>query len=126
MELLDFFEKITGHLAWPLVVFFIFRQFADEIRSFIKRIKNAKYKGVEFNLEKEMQEIKSDAESAGITIFYPQSSFPEDSIKNIEIAPEWAFIKSWQEIENVLIHYYSTVSGSKSEKVNVRKVLRES
>ena len=124
MEILGVIEKTIGHIAWPLAVFLIFHQFSSEIKTFIKRIKNAKYKGVELDLENEIQNIKSNAESAGITILYPSSSFPEDSIRNIEIAPEWAFIKSWQEVENVLLSYYSKISGlKKTGRVSIRMTL---
>ena len=110
--------------AWPLAAFFIFRQFSDEIRALLRRIKNAKYKGVEIDFEKELLETKNEADSAGVTIDYSQSEFPDDSIKNIDAAPEWIFIKSWQEIENILLSYYTNVSGLKSERIDVHKVLR--
>lgn len=111
MEWLKIIERIIGHLAWPVAAFFIIRQFSDELRLFIKRIKNAKYNGVELDLSSEIEAIKTDAENAGVTISYPSSTFPTDSIQNIAAAPEWAFIKSWQEIENVLMHLYSSISN---------------
>ena len=112
MEWFSIIERIIGHIAWPIAAVFIVSQFSDELKNFIRRIKNAKYKDVELDLESEIQEIKYDAENAGITINYPSSTFPDDSIKNIEAAPEWAFIKSWQEIENVIMDLYSQTSGA--------------
>lgn len=107
MEWFQIIERIIGHVAWPLAAYFIVGQFSDELKSFIRRIKNAKYKGVELDLGNEIQSIKDDAELAGVTITYPIGSFPEESIRNINAAPEWAFIQSWQDIENVIFQLYS-------------------
>ena len=110
----------TSFLNGP---YLIIVQFRSEIRSFVKRIKNEKYKDIEVNLEKEIKAIKSDAKNAGIQINYDDSTLSEDNLRNIRIAPEWAFIKSWQDIENNLLEYYSKVSGLKTKRVNTRKVL---
>ena len=89
MEAFEIVEKIIGHIAWPLAAYFILRQFRSEIRLLLKRIKTAKYKGMEIDLKEELKEIKSEAELAGITVYYPDSSFPDNSIKNIKEVPEW-------------------------------------
>lgn len=113
MGWLELIERIIGHLAWPIAVFLILNQFRTELGSAIKRIRSARYKGAEINLEQEMTEIKDDAEMAGITIAYPPGSFAEDSIRSIELAPEWAFIKSWQDIENVIMSLKSKLPDDK-------------
>lgn len=107
MEWFEILERIIGHIAWPLAAFLIVRQFSDEVKLLFKKVKTAKIKGVELDLSNEIQSIKNEAESAGITILYPTGSFPADSIKSIEAAPEWAFIQSWQEIDNVLLKIQS-------------------
>jgi hypothetical protein len=123
MESFEIIEKIVGHIAWPLVAILALHHFSDEFRSFIRRIQNAKFKNVELDLEKEIQDIKSDAVDAGITIAYDISTFPRDSIESIETAPEWAFIKSWQEIENTLQSYYNGISGLKTNRANIKTIL---
>tara|TARA_R110002153_G_scaffold105499_8_gene244185 strand:- start:501 stop:818 length:318 start_codon:yes stop_codon:yes gene_type:complete len=105
MAYLKLFTDVVGHIAWPIVVLAIFFALKNEISGFLGRIKNAKYKGVELNLEKEFEELKTEAENAGVTIMYSSHSFPNDSINAIENVPEWAFIKSWQEIENLIVSY---------------------
>lgn len=112
MEFFSIIERIIGHLAWPFATYFVVTQFGEELRGFIRRIKNAKYKDIEINLENDIQKIKVEAESAGVTIAYSSIAFPEDSIRNIEVAPEWAFIKSWQEIDNVVQQLNSKYLGS--------------
>jgi hypothetical protein len=111
MELLEIFERLIGHLAWPVAAYLIFRLFHTEIRSIIQRIKKAKYAGVEIDLERQLEEVASDAENVGITIGYPLEAFPQESIDSLEDAPELVFIRSWQEIENVITDYYKRVSG---------------
>ncbi len=123
MEWFQIIERIIGHIAWPIAAFFIVAQFSDELKSFIRRIKNAKYKGVEIDLSNEIQSIKNDAELAGITIAYPSGSFPEDSIRNIDVAPEWAFIQSWQDIENVIFQIYAKKHGAPSSKGPISNVI---
>jgi len=106
IEYFEIIEKLIGHLAWPVAIYFIFYKFKSDVSTFLKRINRAKIKGLEVNLEQGLNEIKTEVSEAGITIAYPQSSFSKETISNIEVAPEWAFIMSWQEIENLLLKYY--------------------
>lgn len=112
MVWLEFLEKMASHLAWPVAALLIARQFREEIRQFLRRIKNAKYGGVEVSLEQEMQQIKASAQSAGITIVYPSSALSPDSVASIDAAPEWAFIKSWKEIENLIGRLYNVATAT--------------
>jgi hypothetical protein len=116
MELLGILEKLVGHIAWPLAIFFIVKQFSEEIKFFIRRIKNAKYKDVEINLEEEFQTIKDKAIDAGITVIYPRTTFSNENLQTIETVPEWAIIQSWQEIEKVISQLYSTTSQANINK----------
>ena len=109
---MEFIEKIIGHIAWPIAAFFIVTQFKHEIREFVRRIRTAKYKDVELNLGQEIQSVKQGAEDAGITIFYPDTAFPAETVSSIEAEPEWVFIKSWQEIESVLTKLYRQTTGN--------------
>lgn len=112
MEWFAIIERIVSHIAWPIAAVLIVSQFGGELKNFIRRIKNANYNDVELDLKSEIQEIKYNAANAGVTIDYPNSILPDDSIKNIEAAPEWAVIKYWQEIENVIMELYAETSGA--------------
>ena len=92
-----------------------------DVSRFLKRINTAKYKDLEINLAEQLENLKNDASNAGVTIMYSPESFPTDNITNIEAAPEWAFIKAWQEIENVVGDYYAQVSGLSEKRVPFRK-----
>lgn len=124
MEFFEIFTNLIGHLAWPIAMVVIFVNFKNEISGFLGRIKNAKYKGIELDLQQELEELKSDAGKAGVTIHYSPQSFSEDNVANIETAPEWTFIRSWQEIENLIVDHYSNVSGLKDTKVSFPKALQ--
>ena len=120
----ELIEGVIGHLAWPVPVFLILKQFRTELGSAIKRIRSAKYKDAEISLEHEITEIKNDAEMAGITIAYPPDSFAEDSVRSIGLAPEWAFIKSWQEIENVIMRLRARLPDDKKHRGPVTLVVQ--
>lgn len=57
MNGLEFLEKMASHLAWPIAALLIAHQFREEIRQFLRRIRNAKYGGVEVSLGQEIQQI---------------------------------------------------------------------
>lgn len=106
MEYLKLFVQAIGHLAWPIVVFLIAISFKNEIAQLLKRVKKAKYKGVELDLENDFQEMKKDAMDAGITMMYSPSTFQQENFEAFKQAPEWVFIKTWQEIDNLLNNAY--------------------
>ena len=102
MEYLKLLVQAIGHLAWPVAALLIALSFKNEISSLLKRVKGAKFKGVEIDLENAFQEVKTDALDAGITMRYPLESYQKDNIDALQEAPEWLFVKTWQEIENLL------------------------
>ncbi|MDH5573709.1 MAG: hypothetical protein OEY89_18230, partial [Gammaproteobacteria bacterium] len=111
MEALALLVNLIGHLAWPVTVYMILKLFHNEIRLFISRIKNAKYKGVEIDLERELRELKEDAEGAGITVEYKESAIFNENLINMSAAPELVFIQSWQEIEDTLKQLFEKTEG---------------
>ena len=115
MELLELLTEVIGLLAWPVAAIVVALSFKSEISKFLQRVKNAKYMGVELDLEKEFSELKAEATDAGVTIMYAPSSFDRATLDSLEDAPELAFIRSWQEIENVVVSHYGSVSGLKAK-----------
>jgi len=87
MEFLKLLTEVIGHLAWPVAAVVVAFSFKSEISRFLERVKTAKYMGVELDLEKEFAELKAEATDAGVTIFYPQSSFDKATIDGLENAP---------------------------------------
>lgn len=102
MEYLKILSEIIGHIAWPIAIFGIAILFKKEVGSLLKRVKKAKYKGMELDLENEFKEVKAEAADAGVTIMYPSSSFQPEVFSEMQLAPELVFIRTWQEIESIL------------------------
>jgi hypothetical protein len=71
MDWLTFISSMVDHLAWPVVVvgllWFLFRNL-DYIA---QKLESIKFKDVEFNFRKDVQELKDKAESLNVTVFYP-------------------------------------------------------
>lgn len=88
------------------------------------RIKKASYKGVEIDLEKEFQEVKREAEDIGITII-PGDPFSDEAVRTYNEAPEWAFIKSWQETENLVLGAARTILPSQTRTSNITKIIED-
>lgn len=103
IEYIKILVELIGHIVWPLVLLIIAFYFKGEVPKFLKRVKKAKYGELELDLSEAIAEVKSTAIEAGITIAYPAKSFNENDMALFEQAPEWAFIKSWQNIENLLM-----------------------
>ncbi len=123
MNWMEFTEKIVGHVSWPIAIFSTAVLFRSEIRGFVRRIRTAKYKDMELNLGHEIQSVKQEAEDAGITIYYPDAAFPPDTVSSIESEPEWAIIKSWQEIESVLTTLYRQATGSEEKRESIPEII---
>jgi hypothetical protein len=121
---MEFIEKIVGHIAWPLAAIFIVAQFKNEIQGFVRRIRTAKYKDVELSLGQEIQFVKQEAEAAGITIYYPEAAFSQDAVRSVESEPEWAFIKSWQEIETLLTSLYRQATGNLTKREPIPQIIK--
>lgn len=94
---------LVEHLAWPVVIGGTLIYLRKDLVAILKRVKKAKIGEVEIDLAEEIEEVKNDALNMGITIAYPSSTFSKSDIEMIEHAPEWAFLQSWQKIENLLI-----------------------
>ncbi len=116
METLALLVNLIGHLAWPITIYMVIKLFHKEIRLFISRIKNAKYKGIEIDLERELRELKEDAEDAGITAEYKESAILNENLINMSAAPELVFIQSWQDIENTLKQLFEKTEGDKPQR----------
>jgi len=125
MNIYEFISSMIEHLAWPMTLIVIIKLSMPEIKNLLanNRILKAKYKGIEVSIEKDIQEIKQDAENAGVTIMYPINSLTTDGIQSLEAAPEWAFIQSWQEIEKIVGDHYKQVSGMVFSNVPFLKAL---
>ncbi len=123
MEFLKIIAQIIGHIAWPVALILIAYGFKKEISLLLGRIKQARYKGVELDLETEFKEVKQEAYDAEITVLYPESSFSKEYFDAINEAPEWVFIKSWQEIEQLIIEAQEQIPELSTKTKSISRTL---
>ena len=103
IEYLKLSVELIGHIAWPSVVCGLVYYFRKDLAKLLERIKKAKYGDFEIDLAEAIEDVKQDALELGITIAYPSTAFSESDIQMMQHAPEWAFLQSWQNIENLLV-----------------------
>jgi hypothetical protein len=78
-------------------------KFKGELPSLLKRMKKAKVGNVEFDFSEAITDFKNLAFQAGVSISGVSDVFSNKDITMFQEAPEWAFIKSWQNVEDLLI-----------------------
>lgn len=111
---------LVGHLVWPGVVGGAFLYFKKDVAKLLQRVKKAKYGDIEIDLVEAINEVKGDAIELGITIAYPSSSYSASDLELVQIAPEWVFLQSWQNIENILI-----TKGSDGKRQPIYKLVQQ-
>ncbi|EGR0930950.1 hypothetical protein EIC00_24735 [Vibrio parahaemolyticus] len=120
IEYLKLVVDLVGHLAWPIVVAGALLYFKKDVAKLLQRVKKAKYGDIEIDLVEAIDEVKGDAIELGITIAYPSSSFSASDLELVQTAPEWAFLQSWQNIENILI-----TKGADGKRQPITKIVRQ-
>ncbi|NDV22259.1 hypothetical protein [Desulfovibrio sp. JC022] len=125
LEVLGSFEKVVGHVAWPITFLVTVVLVKNDFFALLNKIKTAKYKDIQLDLHDEFQEIKSDADKAGITVRYPISPLLEKYEEAINKSPEWVFIESWNEIENILSDAAKKLLGSSERRIPSHQILNE-
>lgn len=103
LEYLKLLVDLVGHIAWPGLILLVVHQFKDELPALLKRIKKAKVGNTEFDFTEAVTEVKKLATQAGVSISGISGLFSNQDMMLFKEAPEWAFIKSWQEIESLLL-----------------------
>ena len=79
MDLFTFIAAMSGHLAWPIVVFLALVIFRADVRQVIRRIASFKKGDLEIGLEKEMKTIEAEvaAEKVKVIEIEAQDSAPQ-------------------------------------------------
>jgi len=90
-------------LAWPLVFLIVFLYFKKEIKLIISRIKTAEIKDIKFELNDKVEEIKKEAVSAGVTMYYPIDLIEREFDKCNEKSKETQIIEAWKRIETSIV-----------------------
>ena len=90
--------KLLDVTIWPSIVLILFYMLRKPIRSLLPFVENIKYKNIEVNFRKELNQIKEEAKEAGIEI-KTEIGEQTEIYKLIEISPSSAILESWKELE---------------------------
>lgn len=90
--------KLIDIVIWPSVVFSLVMILKKPIKSLLPFVENIKYKDFEVKFRKELDQIKEEAEEAGIEI-KTEIGEKAEIYKLVEISPSSAIIESWKDLE---------------------------
>jgi hypothetical protein len=71
MDWLTFISSMVDHLVWPTVAVGIFAFLFRNLGAIAQKLDSIKFKDVEFNFRKDVQELRDRAEALNVTVFYP-------------------------------------------------------
>ncbi|WP_292533217.1 DUF4145 domain-containing protein [Methylocystis sp.] len=106
MDWLEFFSKVIGDLAWPVVVLAIVLVLRKQIERAIGLINKVKVSGFEFEFDKKLDVAREEAAKL------PRPKSPEDkepeyagqhAFELVEVSPRAAVIEAWRLVEAAAI-----------------------
>lgn len=123
IEYLKIIVEVIGHIIWPLSILIIFLLFRKEVKSLIKRLRSAKIKDFQIELDKRIEEkveekvekkvedikfeekiddIRKDAIDYGVTMIYPSETIEKEFNPMKELTKTYVIIETWKEIESLI------------------------
>lgn len=82
MDWLTFISSMVDHLVWPVVAVGVFIFLFRNLDTIAEKLDSIKFKDVEFNFRKDVQDLKDKAQALNVTVFYPserlQAAAPRD------------------------------------------------
>ncbi len=90
--------KLLDVVVWPSVSLFVIFVLRKPLKALLPFVENIKYKDFEVKFRKELDQVKEEAQEAGIEI---QTEIGEKTeiYKLIEVSPISAILESWKELE---------------------------
>jgi hypothetical protein len=71
MDWLTFISSMVDHLVWPVVAVGVFIFLFRNLDTIAEKLDSIKFKDVEFNFRKDVQDLKDKAQALNVTVFYP-------------------------------------------------------
>jgi hypothetical protein len=71
MDWLTFISAMVDHLAWPVVAVGVLWFLFHNLDTISEKLDSIKFKDVEFNFRKDVQDLKDKAQALNVTVFYP-------------------------------------------------------
>ena len=110
MSTLEFVAKVIDSLVWPALVAWLVYGFRSPIGTLIRRLSSLKYKGLEAEFEKRLDEIVSAPDLASAQIAdTPDQQQTISLIEIAEIAPRAAVLEAWIQIEKATREYLDSI-----------------
>lgn len=95
---MDNLIKLLDVVAWPTVVLIVTFMLRKPIKALLPFVENIKYKDFEVKFRKELDQVKEEAQEAGIEI-KTEIGDQTEIYKLIEISPTSAILEIWKELE---------------------------
>lgn len=106
----DFICNIVNSLAWPIVSIIIAAVFRHPIQDLLKRIGRLKFKDIEADFSKEINDVKEEAKVANIVSIGNKvkpikaaKSLSEEVEEIAHISPEAAIPFAWTKVESTIM-----------------------
>jgi hypothetical protein len=71
MDWLTFISAMVDHLVWPVVAVGVFIFLFRNLDTISEKLDSIKFKDVEFNFRKDVQDLRDKAQALNVTVFYP-------------------------------------------------------
>jgi hypothetical protein len=106
---LGFFEAVVGHLAWPLVIIFVFWRFKKEVGQLFAYLSHVKIGNVEMSFNQVISDISETLEQDIPAPPEENANFREyEEFERISsFSPRGAVLDSWRELEVRISRKYS-------------------
>jgi hypothetical protein len=105
MTILEFVEKVTAHLAWPIVAVFAVLFFRRPLSKLVDGLNRIKHGDTEISFAHDVKALVDDAKDLEVTVLMPQTRVFEEPI-NIQLMA----LQSWAMIELILEEWFKTRS----------------
>jgi hypothetical protein len=105
MDILTFIAEIIKAVAWPLAVVLIILLLRKPIASLIPLLQRLKYKDLELEFGRRVEEIKAEAASELPlpSVAAPPPGVSEDIARLSEISPRAAVLEAWRRVEDLIV-----------------------
>ena len=103
MDWLTFTAEVVKALAWPAAILFSIAILRKPLSGLIPLLQRLKYKDLELEFGKKIQELKADAAKAlpvSVPEIAPSTSVSDSIIQLAEISPRASIVEAWRELES--------------------------
>src|SRR5690606_17441712 len=110
MDWLSFFERIIGHVAWPLAAVILVSLLRKEIKALLPFVKRLKAGPVEAEFEREVKELRATTEVQPQLVAPAEGLSPEKQmlLQLVQVNPRSAILEAWRGVEAAALRVVSS------------------